>query len=70
MGNALGMAKRSKVHPSHKTLYWVTNWSQYDRGLLNRGIFFRGYWFLSYSHSTEDIARTLQAVEETVTEIL
>ena len=37
LGDAVGMAKRSKVHPSHKTLYRVTNWSEYDRGLMNRG---------------------------------
>ena len=37
LGDAVGMAKRSKVHPSHKTLYRVTNWSEYDQGLVNRG---------------------------------
>jgi hypothetical protein len=31
------MAKRSKVRPSHKTQYRVTNWPEYDRGLVNRG---------------------------------
>ena len=28
---------RSKVHPSHKTRFRVTNWPQYDCGLVNRG---------------------------------
>ena len=37
LGDAVGMAKRSKIHPSHKTQYRVTNWPQYDRGLMNRG---------------------------------
>lgn len=31
------MASRSKVHPSHKTLYRVTNWAEYDKGLVERG---------------------------------
>ena len=31
------MASRSKVHPSHKTLYGVTNWAEYDKGLVGRG---------------------------------
>jgi len=29
--------KRSRVHPKHKTKYRVTNWSDYDRGLIRRG---------------------------------
>ena len=31
------MAKRSKVHPSFKTRYRLTNWSEYDRALASRG---------------------------------
>lgn len=31
------MASRSKVHPSYKTRYRVTNWPQYDKGLVERG---------------------------------
>ncbi len=31
------MAKRSKVHPTHKTRYRVTNWRSYDRALIGRG---------------------------------
>ncbi len=29
--------KRSRVHPTYKTKYRVTNWSEYDRGLVDRG---------------------------------
>ena len=29
--------KRSRVHPKYKTKYRVTNWSDYDRGLIRRG---------------------------------
>jgi IS5 family transposase len=29
--------KRSKVHPTYKTKYRVTNWPEYDRGLVDRG---------------------------------
>jgi IS5 family transposase len=28
---------RSRVYPSHKTCYRVTNWPKYDRGLVERG---------------------------------
>ena len=31
------MSKRSKVHPTYKTKYRVTNWSEYDRALVRRG---------------------------------
>jgi len=31
------MAKRSKVHPTHKRRYRVTNWPSYDRALAGRG---------------------------------
>jgi len=31
------MASLSKVHPNHKTRYRVTNWSDYDKGLVARG---------------------------------
>ncbi len=31
------MAARSKVHPSYKTRYRVTNWPAYDEGLVARG---------------------------------
>jgi hypothetical protein len=31
------MAKRSKVHPTFKARYRVTNWPAYDRGLVRRG---------------------------------
>ncbi len=31
------MTKRSRVHPNYKTQYRVTNWAEYDRGLVNRG---------------------------------
>jgi len=31
------MAKRSKVHPTHKRRYRVTNWPSYDRALAERG---------------------------------
>jgi transposase len=31
------MSKRSKVHPSYKSGYRVTNWPAYDRGLAQRG---------------------------------
>jgi hypothetical protein len=31
------MASRSKVHPSYKTQYRVTNWPKYDKGLVDRG---------------------------------
>ena len=31
------MSKRSKVHPMYKTKYRVTNWPEYDRGLVGRG---------------------------------
>ncbi len=31
------MPKRSRVHPNHKTQYRVTNWAEYDRGLVSRG---------------------------------
>ncbi|MFT5290007.1 MAG: hypothetical protein ACI8QS_000889 [Planctomycetota bacterium] len=27
----------SRVHPKYKTKYSVTNWAQYDRGLVQRG---------------------------------
>ena len=30
------MATRSKVHPSHKTRYRVTNWPEYEKGLVDR----------------------------------
>lgn len=29
--------KRSRVHPKYKTKYRLTNWSDYDRGLIRRG---------------------------------
>ena len=29
--------KRSRIHPSHKTRYRVTNWRAYERGLVERG---------------------------------
>ena len=29
--------KRSRIHPSHKTRYRVTNWRAYERGLIERG---------------------------------
>jgi len=31
------MASRSQVHPSYKTRYRVTNWREYERGLVERG---------------------------------
>ena len=31
------MSKRSKVHPTYKTRYRVTNWPEYDRALVRRG---------------------------------
>jgi len=31
------MAKRSKIHPTHKTRYRITNWRVYDRALVERG---------------------------------
>lgn len=31
------MARRSKVHTTHKRRYRVTNWPSYDRGLVERG---------------------------------
>lgn len=30
-------SKRSRVHPRFKTRYRVTNWPEYDRGLVDRG---------------------------------
>jgi hypothetical protein len=30
-------SKRSRVHPTYKTKYSVTNWPEYDRGLVDRG---------------------------------
>jgi hypothetical protein len=27
----------SRVHPNHKTKYRVTNWSEYDQALVERG---------------------------------
>ncbi len=30
------MASRSKIHPSYKTRYRVTNWPEYDKGLVDR----------------------------------
>jgi hypothetical protein len=30
-------SKRSRVHPTYKTKYRVTNWPKYDRGLVDRG---------------------------------
>ena len=41
------MASRSKIHPSYKTRYRVTNWSEYDNGLVNRGSL--TVWFLRSS---------------------
>jgi hypothetical protein len=29
--------KRSRVHPTYRTKYRVTNWPEYDRGLVDRG---------------------------------
>ena len=29
--------KRSRVHPKYKTKDRVTNWAEYDRGLVDRG---------------------------------
>ncbi|MFT4840532.1 MAG: hypothetical protein ACJA0V_003172 [Planctomycetota bacterium] len=26
-----------RVHPKYKTKYWVSNWSEYDRALIERG---------------------------------
>ncbi len=31
------MSKRSKVHPTYKTKYRVTNWPEYDQALVRRG---------------------------------
>jgi len=31
------MASRSKIHPNDKTRYRVTNWPEYDKGLVDRG---------------------------------
>ena len=31
------MSKRSKVHPTYKTKFRVTNWPEYDRALVRRG---------------------------------
>jgi len=31
------MARRSKVHPTHKRRYRVTNWPSYDSALIERG---------------------------------
>lgn len=28
---------KSRVHPKYKTRYRVTNWSEYERGLVRRG---------------------------------
>ena len=28
---------RSRVHPTFKTRYRVTNWAEHDRALINRG---------------------------------
>ncbi len=30
-------SKRSRVHPTYKTKYRVTNWPEYDRSLVGRG---------------------------------
>jgi hypothetical protein len=30
-------SKRSRVHPKYKTKCRVTNWPEYDRGLVRRG---------------------------------
>jgi hypothetical protein len=30
-------SKRSRVHPPYKTKYRVTNWSSYNKALVNRG---------------------------------
>ncbi len=30
-------AKRSRVHPKYKTKYRVTNWTDYDKALVQRG---------------------------------
>jgi len=35
MGDGLGM--NSRVHPKYKTKYRVSNWSEYDRALVQRG---------------------------------
>jgi hypothetical protein len=35
MGHILGM--NSRVHPKYKTKYRVSNWAEYDRGLVQRG---------------------------------
>ena len=35
MGHGLGM--NSRVHPKYKTKYRVSNWSEYDRALVQRG---------------------------------
>ena len=35
MGHDLGM--NSRVHPKYKTKYRVSNWSEYDRALVQRG---------------------------------
>ncbi len=29
--------KRSRVHPKHKTHYRISNWSDYDQALVQRG---------------------------------
>jgi len=39
------MSKRSMVHPTYKTKYRVTNWPEYDRALVRRGV--------SLSYATE-----------------
>ena len=28
---------KSRVHPSYKTMYRVTNWAEYEQGLVQRG---------------------------------
>ena len=35
MGHDLGM--KSRVHPTYKTQYRVSNWAEYDRALVQRG---------------------------------
>ena len=33
----------SRVHPKYKTKYRVANWPEYERGLIQRGVFRSSY---------------------------
>ncbi len=36
-GNVMAAAKSSRVNRKYKTKYRIRNWSEYERGLKNRG---------------------------------